>query len=64
MVHISKKTCKNNEIKVIVDGFGMLWLNVKHIEEKLVHKDLPVIPNIYDPVYKKHRYKLVDKPKK
>ena len=42
----------------------MLWLNEKHIEEKLGHKNLPVITNKYDQVYKKHRYELVDNPKK
>ena len=51
-------------MEVIVDGIDMLWLNEKHIEEKLGHKNLPVITNKYDPVYKKHRYELVDKPKK
>ena len=64
MVDISKETCENNDIEVIVDGIGTLWLNEKHIEEKLGHKNLPVITNKYDPVYKKHRYELVDKPKK
>ena len=64
MVDISKKTYENNDIEVIVDGIGALWLNEKHIEEKLGHKNLPVITNKYDPVYKKHRYELVDKPKK
>ena len=48
----------------MVDGTGKLWLNEKHIEENLGHKNLPVITSKYDPVYKKHRYKLVDKPKK
>ena len=64
MVDISKKTFEKNDIEVIVDGIGTLWLNEKHIEEKLGHKNLPVITNKYDPVYKKHRYELVDKPKK
>ena len=64
MVDISKKTCENNNIEVIVDGIGTLWLNEKHIEEKLGHKNLPVITNKYDEVYRKHRYELVDKPKK
>ena len=32
--------------------------------EELGHKNLPVITNKYDPVNKKHRYELVDKPKK
>ena len=42
----------------------MLQLNEKHIENKLSHKNLPVMTNKYDQVYKKHRYELVDKPKK
>ena len=61
MVDISKKTFEKNDIEVIVDGIGTLWLNEKHIEEKLGHKNLPVITNKYDQVYKKHRYELVDK---
>ena len=64
MVDISKKPYENNDIEVIVDGIGMLWLNEKHLEEKLVHKNFPVITNKYDTVYKKYRYELVDKPKK
>ena len=61
---LAKKTSENNNTEVIVDGSGMLWLNEKHIEEKLGYKNLPVITNKYDPVYKKHRYELVDKSKK
>ena len=49
MVDINKKH-ENNDIEVIVDGIGMLWLNEKHIEEKLGHKNLPVIANKYNPV--------------
>ena len=64
MVDISKKALENNVIEVIVDGIGMSWLNEKHIEEKLGHKNLPVIANKYDLVYKKGRYELVDKSKK
>ena len=64
MFDISKKTYENNVMEVIVDGIDTLQLNEKHIEEKLGHKNLPVITNKYDPVYKKHRYELVDKPKK
>ena len=55
MVDSDKETYENNDIEVIVDGIGTLWLNEKHIEEKLGHKNLPVITNKYDPVYKKHR---------
>ena len=50
MVDIGKETYENNDIEVIVDGIGTLWLNEKHIEEKLGHKNLPVIANKYNPV--------------
>ena len=56
MIDISKKTYENNDIDVIVDDDDTLWLNEKHIEEKLGHKNLPIITNKYDPVYKKHRH--------
>ena len=64
MVDIDKETYENNNLEAIVDGIGKLWLNEKHIEEELGHKNLPVITNKYDQVYKKHRYELVNKPKK
>ena len=64
MVDISKKTNENNETEVIVGGIHALWLYEKHMEEKLGNKNLPVISNKYDPVYKKRRYKLVYKSKK
>ena len=53
MVDISKNTYENNDIEVIVDGIGTLWLNEKHVEEKLDHKNLPVITNKYNKIYKK-----------
>ena len=34
------------------------------MEEKLDHKNLPVITNKYDLIYKKHRHELEDNPKK
>ena len=61
MVNIDKKTYENNNIEAIVDDIGKLWLNEKHIEEKLGHKNLPAITNKYDQVYKKHRHELVNK---
>ena len=64
MVDFSKKKYENNDIEVIVRSTGTLWLNEKQVEQKLGHKYLPVITDKYDPVYKKHRYELVDKPKK
>ena len=63
MVDISKKAYENNDIEVIEDGIGTLWLNEKHGEERLGHKNLPVITNKDDPVYEKPRYELIDKPK-
>ena len=64
MVDIGKETYKNNNIEATVDGIGRLWLNEKYIEERLVHNNLPIITNKSDPVYKKHRYELVNKRKK
>ena len=64
MVNITKETYGNNGIEAIVDNVGNLWLNEKHIEEELDHKNLPVVTNEYDPVYKKHRYELLNDPEK
>ena len=63
MVDISKKTYENSDIEVIVNGIAILWLNEKDVKGTLGHKNLPVITYKYDPVYKKHKYELVDKPK-
>ena len=62
MINITKKTFENNDIEVIIDGVNTLWLNEKHIEEQLGHKNLPAITNKYDKIYKKYRYELVDDP--
>ena len=64
IINITKKTLENNGIEVIVDGVNTLWLNEKNIEEKLGHKNLPVITNKHDKIYKKCRHGLVDKPVK
>ena len=64
VVDIGKEIYENNNIEVIVDDIGMLWLNEKDIEENLGHKNLPIITNKYDQVYKKHRYELKNKLKK
>ena len=50
------KTCENNKIHTIVDGNNKLWLNEKHIEEKLDHKKLLAITNKYDQIYKNYRH--------
>ena len=31
MVNITKETYENNDIEVITDRFGKLWLNEKHV---------------------------------
>ena len=53
MFNITKETLENNGIEVIVDSVNALWLNEKIIEEKLGHKNLPVVTNKYDKIYKK-----------
>ena len=37
MVNFTKEAFENSEIEVIVDSANTLWLNEKHIEEKLGH---------------------------
>ena len=32
---LAKKTFKNNDIEIIVDGTGTLWLNERRIEKKI-----------------------------
>ena len=65
MVNITKETLESNDIEVIVDSVNALWLNEKNIEQKLGHKNLPIVINKYDKIYtKKSRYELVDKPMK
>ena len=43
MFNITKETLENNGIEVIVDSVNTLWLNEKHIEEQLGHKNVQVI---------------------
>ena len=61
---LPKKHLKKNVIAVIVDDCNTLWLNEKHIEEQLGHKNLPAITSKHDKIYKKHSYELVDDPVK
>ena len=62
MVDVTKEVLENNGIEVIIDSVNALWLNKRHIEEQLGHKNLPAVTNKYDKIYKKHRYELVDEP--
>ena len=43
MVNITKETLENNDIEVIVDSVNALWLNERHIEEQLGHKNLAAV---------------------
>ena len=38
MVNITNETYENNDIEVLMDSFGKLWLNEKHVEQQLGHK--------------------------
>ena len=53
MLNFTKEAFENHDIEVIVDSVNTLWLNEKHIEEQLGHKNLQVITNKYNKIYKK-----------
>ena len=53
MFNITKETLKNNGIEVIVNSVNELWLNEKNIEEQLGQKNVQVITNKYNKIYKK-----------
>ena len=60
MINITKETLENNNIEVITDSINELWLNERHVEKQLGHKNLPAITNKFDKIYKKQRYERVD----
>ena len=64
MVNTTKETYENNVIEVIIDEFGKLWLNERHVREQLGYKNLAALTNKYDEKYKKCRYELTDDPTK
>ena len=55
MVNITKEKYENNVIEVMTDKFGKLWLNEKHVQEQLGHKNVVALTNKYQKKYKKHR---------
>ena len=57
MVDITKKAFENNDIEVIIEGVNKLWLNETHIEKKLIK-----YKQIWQKIFKKHRYELADEP--
>ena len=40
---VSRNTCDRNSIETTVDNDGILWLNKRHTEEGLDHKNLQEI---------------------
>ena len=64
MVEITKETYEINNIEAIVDDNGILRLNKNHLEEQLKYSNLAVVTSKYCPGNKKHRFQLVEKPKK
>ena len=58
MAAITIETYENNDIEVITDKIGELWLNERHIQKQLRLKNLPALTNKYDEEYKKCRYEL------
>ena len=64
MLDISRKKYDRNGIETIIDNDGILWLNEKHTEEGLDHKNLRDITTKYNSNNKKHRHELVKEPKK
>ena len=51
-------------VERIVDNDGILWLNEKHIEEGLNHKNLREVSTKQNSNHRKHRYELLEEPKK
>ena len=62
MVNIIKDKYENNSSEVIKNKFDELWLNERHVKQKLELKNLPALTNKYDEEYKKCRYELIDDP--
>ena len=58
MVNITKKTYENNQIEVITDKFGKLWVNERHVQKQLGLKNLSALTNKYVKKYKKQRSEL------
>ena len=58
MANITRKTYEANGIEAITNEFGKLWLNERHAEKQLGHKNLPALTNQYPKEYIKHRSEL------
>ena len=63
MAIITRETYEANDREVMTDEFGKLWLNERHAEKQLGHKNLPGLTNKYPKEYIKQRSEL-NKPTK
>ena len=54
MAIITRETYEANDREVMTDEFGKLWLNERHVEKQLGHKNLPALTNQYPKEYIKH----------
>ena len=61
IVDTSGKTYEKNGAGRRVENDGILWLNEKHIDEELDHKNLQETVIKHYSVYVKHKYKLVER---
>ena len=53
VVIVTKETYEANCIEIITDKLGKLWLNERHLQQQLRHKNLYSLTNKYDKKYKK-----------
>ena len=60
MVNITNEMYENNNIEVITDKLNILWINEKHVEQQLKHKNLRTVTSKYSEEYRKCRYELID----
>ena len=52
---------ENNGIEVITGNLNTLWLNGRHVQKQLSHKNLSAVTTKYEEEYKQCRYELIDK---
>ena len=55
MVNITKEMYEKNGIEVITDNLNRLWLNERHVQKQLGHKNLAAATNKYNEVKQSNR---------
>ena len=48
IVNITKEMYENNGIEVITYNLNTLWLNQRHVQKQLGHKNLSAVTNKYN----------------